>query len=154
MIRGPGYRRYGVEFWVAKLAAGTNADFPVTVNGVTGYLSLLTANQLRPPKLTFHAYVRALTGQVLLAPQGGQTALKNGVAQPGPFAVLPTDGWVSITIHDSVDPYHSYGYQPAIFQLYPEHGASYLLACPALMGGITGIDDNVGIVAGSNSWPV
>jgi hypothetical protein len=36
MIRSPDYRRYGVEFWVAKLVAGTNADFPVTANGVTG----------------------------------------------------------------------------------------------------------------------
>jgi hypothetical protein len=154
MIRDSGHRRYGVEFWVAEVTAGSGTNVvPVTVGADIGYESLFTANTMRAPSMTFHAYLRALDDTILVPLVAGQTARKNGVALSAPFAITPAEGWVSLTIHDSVVPSASFGYQPNIFSVYSKAaGDRYLLACPALMGGITAVDDDIGVVAAYNGW--
>jgi hypothetical protein len=156
MIRDASVRRYGVEFWVAEITAGSVTDpaSALTVGGETGYYSLFGTFKARPPALTFHAYLRALDDDIFIQffPPG-QAALKNGVAQAASFALTPAEGWVSLTITDVTDPYGSVGYQPSILNVYAKTaGNRYLLACPALMAGITPVDDNIGVVAAFNGW--
>lgn len=159
MIRSPAFRRYGPEFWVAKLTAGGGTGLaPTSAGGKSGYLSFYTTQQVILPAMTFHVYLRALTKEIIVAvniagPATGQTAFKNGVPQSANFLVSPADGWVSLTIQMKVDPYQNSGYNPSILAIYAQaSGDQYLLACPALMAGITNVDDNVGSIAGSNSW--
>lgn len=67
--------------------------------------------------------------------------------------IAPADGWVSVTVLDEQPPRSSYGYNPYPFNVYcAQAGHRWLLACPALMGGITRVDDNVGVIAGINRW--
>lgn len=50
-------------------------------------------------------------------------------------------------------PRSRYGYNHQPFNVYAaQAGYRYLLACSALMGGITQVDDNVGVIAGINRW--
>ncbi|WP_206454793.1 DUF2793 domain-containing protein [Aurantimonas marina] len=153
MIRDAAYRRYGVEFWVAEITHGAGTEGSLTVGATTGYLNCFSAQMARPPKLTFHAYLRAVDADILLHRFDGQTLYKNGEANTASIAISPADGWVSVTVQDAVDPRTSYGYMPATFGVYAQaQGNRWLLACPALMGGITKIDDDVGVVAAFNAW--
>ena len=153
-IRDPAFRRYSVEFWVAVVTAGSGTSgSPVTIGSETGYLSLFTTFRVRPPTFTFHAYLRALDDAILVAVAPSQTLTLNGIARPNPFAIRPSDGWVSVTIHDEVNPRTSYGYQPMIFSAYSKwSGNRFLLACPALIPAITKVSDDIGVVASYNTW--
>lgn len=153
-IRQPAYRRYNVEFWTAAVTAGSGTtSSPLTVGAVTAYSSLYTSFVVRPPALTHHAYLRALDDTILINVMNGQTVSKEGIANTAAFAVTPSEGWVSITVHDEIDPSLSYGYQPTIFSIYAKAaGHRYLIACPALMAGIVDVNDKVGIIPAYNGW--
>ena len=158
-IRSPAnasYRRYGPEFWAAKVTAGTGtASSPQSASGKTGYFCLLSSQQMILPAMTFHVYLRALTEEIIVrANDNGQSGFKNGVAQGNAnFLVAPGDGWVSVTIQQKVDPYTSLGYQPLIFAVYAQAaGDQFLMACPALMGGIVSVNDKVGLIPAFNGW--
>ena len=153
-IRQPEYRRYNIEFWVAIVTAGSGTtSSPLNVGSAVGYLSLYTSFLVRPPALTFHIYLKALDQAILVGCATGQKVSKNGIWYGGPIAIAPAEGWVSVTIHDEIDPRYSYGYQPTIFTVYAQAANDrYLIACPALMGGITNIDDNIGVVAAATAW--
>jgi hypothetical protein len=154
MIRDASHRRYGVEFWVCQMTMGAGTVQPQTIGADTGYLALFSSNVIRPPKLTFHVYLKALDANLLVPLGSGRTATKNGVFQASSFAVTPADGWVSVTIHDAVAASASFGYQPSVFEVYAKAaGQRFLFACPAQIGGLTNLDDNIGIVASANSWP-
>lgn len=153
-IREPQFRRHNIEFWVAMVTVGSGTtSSPLTVGPMSGYLSMYTSFLVRPPALTFHIYVKALDDTLLIGVADGQRVSKNGISSDAAISVAPADGWVSLTIHDKIDPRLSYGYQPTIFRIYAQtSGDRYLIACPALMGGITRIDDDAGIVAAATAW--
>ena len=67
---------------------------------------------------------------------------------------FPPEGRVSLTIHDSVKPSTSYGYQPNILLVYGKaNGDRHLLACPALVGDIVTVDDQVEGITAYYGWP-
>lgn len=152
-IRDTAFRRYGLEFWVARVTHGAGVATPLSHLGQTYYLGLLANQGARPPSMTFHAYLRALDGDILVRHNPGQTILANGAASTGNVVIAPADGWVSITIRDAVDPRFSNGYNPSILMVYAKvAGHRWLLACPALMGGLTTVNDDAGLIAGFNGW--
>lgn len=125
----------------------------LTVGSDVGRLSLFTSFLVRPPALTFHVYLKALDDSILIKVAAGQTAYKDGAKFSEGFAITVADGWVSVTIHDLLDPRYSYGYQPSAITVYAKAANNrYLVAAPALMAGITKIDDNIGIVASNTAW--
>lgn len=149
------FRRYGPEFWVAKVTAGTGAAHSYTFGGVTAYYCLFSSQQMIPPAMTFHIYMRALTSAIIVyCSQAGQTGFKDGVSQGGSdFLIEPGDGWVSVTIQQKVNPSSANGYQPLALNTYTQApGDELLVACPALMGGLIHVDDNVGLVPCYNGW--
>ncbi|MGC4023895.1 MAG: hypothetical protein QM744_01190 [Mesorhizobium sp.] len=154
MIRDALYRRYGAEYWIAELTHGSGTLSPVTHLSQTYYLSMLSSQFLRAPNMTFHAYFRAIDDDILIKYTAGQILMLNGTAYQNHVVIQPSAGWVSLTIYDSVPLRQSFGYTPTTLSLFAKTtGNRYQLACPALMGGITTIDDNVGIIAATNSWP-
>lgn len=155
-IRDPGYRRYGLEFWIAEVTMGSGTGGALAYEGTTYHLGGFSRQQVRAPAHTFHAYLRAVDDDVLVRVNNGATVSKDGQVTdyPDNAVITPAEGWVSITIHDSQDPRTSYGYNPSIFYLYAQNaGDRWLIACPALMGGLTKVDDDIGVIAGNNSWP-
>ncbi|MGB3538560.1 MAG: DUF2793 domain-containing protein [Mesorhizobium sp.] len=154
MIRDPSRRRYGIEFYAARLTMGSGrSTSSIVVDGVEYYISLHTDGQARPPSMTFHAYVKALDSTVAVRCYPGQTILKNGIASSTHVPIAPSEGWVPITILDQQDPRTTYGYTPGPFTLAcASTGDRWLLSCPALMGGLTILDDNIGLVPGVSQW--
>lgn len=135
-IRDPGFRQFGLEFWVARVTAGAGTGTSVAHLSRTFYLSTSTALTARAPKMTLHAYVRALDDDILVRWTSDRTILKDGVAQPGHVQITPAEGWVSITVVEEAAPRTFFGYNPAILGVYaPASGDEWLIACPALLGG-------------------
>lgn len=153
-IRDPGYRRYGVEFWVAQITQGAGTLAPLVEAGQTYYYSAYSAQKPRAPRMTFHAYLKALDQNILVSSSSGLSMFKNGVAQTGNVVIAPGDNWVSLLIHDAVNPRTSVGYGSTLNVYAKASGNRWLLACPALVGGITPIDVDTGIIAANNLWPV
>lgn len=153
-IRDAAYRRYGLEFHVAQITAGSGMTVsPIMIGSTPHYLMYLPTPGPRVPSMTFHAYVRALDAPVGIRRYAGQTMFKNGVAVDGDIVVAPSDQWVSVTIFDEQNPRTSLGYQPLPFNLHmASTGHRALFACPALIGGITQINDDVGLIASVNRW--
>ncbi|WP_334148932.1 DUF2793 domain-containing protein [Hyphomicrobium sp.] len=153
VIRAPAMRRYGVEFFLAELTKGAGtASSPVVNGGVSYYTAAFLAFGPRAPRMTFHVYLRALN-RLVYRWNPEQTIIKNGVAYTTHVPIDPTEGWVSITVWDEQNPYNNSGYSPTPFTLaMASAGDKCLVACPALMGGITQVDDNVGVIAGLNRW--
>lgn len=154
MIRDPAWRRYGIEFNIARVAMGSGrSTSSIVIGGVSYYLCVHTDGQPRAPRMTFHAYLRALDSTIAYRCYPGQTIVKNGINSATHVPIAPTEGWVSITVVDEQDPRTNYGYTPGPFNIACANtGDRWLLACPALMGGIAAVDDNVGIIAGVNQW--
>lgn len=153
-IREPSHRRYGVEFYAAMLTMGSGtATSPVVVGATTFYYSSFLTFGPRAPAMTFHAYLRALDAPIAIGCPAGQTVIKNGVPSNVAVAIAPADGWVSLTINDELSARASFGYNPPSFNAYAAlNGHRYLIACPALMGGITPVNDDIGVIAGINRW--
>jgi hypothetical protein len=154
MIREPAWRRFGLEFHVARITMGSGrSTSSIGIGGVDYYLGVHTDGGVRAPALTFHAYMRALDTTIAYRCYPGQTILKNGAAFTTHVPITPAEGWVSITVTDRQNPRTNYGYTPGPFNVACANtGDRWLLACPALMGGITNVDDNAGIIAGINQW--
>lgn len=152
-IRSVDHRRYGSEFRVAQLTMGSGTNFAQTVGSTPYYMCAYLAFGPRAPAMTFHAYLRALDAPVLYHRYDGQTIIKNGTHHETHVSIAPEDGWVSVTVVDQVDPYFSVGYNPTPMTIRCSSvGHRLLLACPALMGGIAKVNDNVGVIAGINRW--
>lgn len=153
-IREPAQRRHSVEFRVAEITMGAGTvTSPVSLGGVPHYFCAYIDYGPRAPRMTSHCYMRALDAPIAFRRYAGQTIIKNGVRHVTNVPIAPGEGWVSVTVHDEQDPYLSNGYNPTPFSIYAANaGDRWLLACPALMGGITEVDDNVGVIAGINRW--
>lgn len=150
------YRRYGVEFFIAQITSGSGtASSAVVEGGASFYFSSFLTFGPRPPKLTFRAHIRALDAPILYVGYAGLVAYKDGVEQPSQFLISPADGWVTLLCLDSLNPRSSVDYSPMPLRIYcSASGHKYLLACPALMGGLTDVDNNVLVVPGVNRWLV
>jgi hypothetical protein len=148
-------RRYGNEFWVAEVTAGAGTSgSPISVGGASGRLCLFSRHMIRLPAMTFHTYLRATTGTTLIQQFPGQVLIMNGQSLPGSLALTPAMGWISLSIQDQQDPRSNYGYVPGALNVYADPGVKFLMACPAIMPGITPINPDIGIIAALNSWTV
>lgn len=154
-IRSPLHRRYGLEFYVAEFTMGSGtASSATNIGGTNYYISLFPSPGPIAPRMTFHTYIRAIDAPILWFCFGGvQTLIRDGVPYTTHQLITPADGWVSMVVHHEINPYESTGYQPETFLIRAaQAGHRYQIACPALIGGITNVDPNVGLIAGINRW--
>jgi hypothetical protein len=148
-------RRYGNEFWVAQVTAGSGTTGSVFSHaGASGRLCLYSRQMIRLPSMTFHGYLRSTNGTTLIQQFPGQKLIVDGQVQGSHVALTPGMGWISLAIQDQQDPRTTYGYTPGTLNIYADAGVKLLLACPALMPGITPVNPDVGLVAALNSWTV
>jgi len=152
-----GPRCYNVEFYVAKLTKGAGTAGANVAGGVTRYEALYSRQSPRLANASMHCYLRAKTGTFHVRNTGGATMFLDGVSQGfgNPAIIAPADGWKAVLIQDTLDPFNSYGYSPALFDIYQAAtNDEVLIACPALLGGITQVDKNIGVVPAQNVWTV
>lgn len=154
-VKDASYRRYGVEFFAARITAGSGTATSTVYSGTTYYYSAFLTFGPRPPKMTFRVHIRAIDAPILFNGYAGLTVYKDGVEQGAQFLIAPADGWVTLLCFDSLSPRTSVDYNPMPLRIYcSTSGHKYLLACPALMGGLTNVDNNTLVVPGVNRWLV
>jgi hypothetical protein len=153
-IRAASNRRYGIEFRIATVTHGPGTASPVTVGGVPYHFSLFLTFGPRAPAMTFHCYLRALDRPILFwRRSAGQTLVRDGVRISNHVVIDPADGWVSMACEDRQHPRSYDGYNPTPLNVSAQvSGDRYLIACPALMAGITRVDPDVGVISGINRW--
>ncbi len=155
-IRDANYRRYGVEFRIATVTHvhGPETASPVSVGGVLYYHSLYLAFGPRAPAMTFHCYLRALDRPILFWRRSAdQTLVRDGIRTNDHVVIDPADGWVSMACEDRQVPRSYNGYNPTPLNVCARaSGDRYLIACPALMAGITRVNPDVGVISGINRW--
>lgn len=152
-IKSPALGRYGAEYYLTKVTQGPGTVDAQAIGANTGYLGLASIAIHKPASWTFHAYFCVKTLTMKIRWFAGRKIFVDGVAQTSDLILSPSDGWVSVAMQGTDNPYSTNGYQPYILQTYAPIGAEYLFACPALMAGITNIDPNIGLITAYNSWP-
>ncbi len=153
-IRSPAHKRYGVEFYIAKFSMGaTTTGSPLNDGSSNYYYSLVSKLTLRPSALTTHHYVRAITTDIMYRAYPGQTLFIDGVKHTTSQVISPSDGWVSVSIQDNIDPYNSFGYQPNFTAIHCKTaGDEYLIACPCVTTGLINVDVNAGLIMSFDNW--
>lgn len=154
-IRAVPQRRLNLEFHIAEYTMGSGtASSPVNIGGTNYWFSMFPAQGAMVPRMTFHAYVRAIDAPILWKVVNGSTSTIDGGAPVTADQLIdPSDGWVSVVNHYEADPYTSHGYQPHLFAIHAATaGDRYQIACPAAMAGITRVDPNAGVIAGISRW--
>ena len=153
-IRDPAWRRYGVEFYVAELTMGNGTQTsPINIEGTNFYYSLFQAFRPRAPSMTFSCYIRALDARVAMQLYPSDRLFKEGVEVFNHMAIDPADGWVHTLCWSEHNPRVTLGYNPPPgLNMFARDGHRYLLACPALMGGVTRVNRDSGVIAGANLW--
>ena len=153
-IRSPSHRRYGVEVHIAEITSGTADLNARSFNDETLYLAMLCRQRPQPPRYTFHIYARAIDGTLGIGAGNSQTIIRDG-DRLSPMAstfLVAADGWVSLALECEFDPYFATGYQPYPIGFYTANAARWQIACPALMGGLTKVDPNIGVIAPMTGW--
>lgn len=153
-IRDPNVRRYGVEFWVAEITAGSGTSAAIVIGEDSTYLCFRQELIAVPPAATLHCYLRAITNRIWLRQYPNQVIYKWGEPFPSHVSIDPGEGWVSIMVHQILDPYsqNTYGNPSMLTVQRINAGDKFQFACPALMGGITNVNPNIGLVASASKY--
>lgn len=149
-------RRYGIEFFVGRLTAGSGTSLPIVVNGTTYYLSILSGRPILP-YFTTHMYVRALTDTCVIPATffgfGTVRHAIDGVPAPaGPVEITTAMGWVS------VESQWQYGgdtrsYDATFAVLRKSAGDAILIALPAIMPGLVRVNPKAGLIPNAQAYP-
>lgn len=127
------YRRYGIEFWVMKVACGAGTAFSKTFNSVTRYMSMNNIGSPLWNRLTWGAHLKVLSGSVAVRNTGTEFDLyRNGVKQTDTVVLSDTDGWNQMVYTQTKDPLTHIGFDTTLYKLFAEPNSEYLMALPFL----------------------
>jgi len=136
MARTGTYARYGVEFNLCSIVAGSGTTGSQTFPGATRYL--LTSNSVATnganSQVTFIGWVRAVGGTlgIRCSSTTNQQLYINGALQSQTNYDLATaTGWVHVRIIDQ----NLFGYSAAFPGFYSQSGSSCLVACATVFNG-------------------
>ena len=154
-LKDPSARRYGLEYWICECVAGAGVVSPYNSGGITHYKSAFGKLGPSLSTMTFHIYLRAIDDQIVLRRRAPEMVFsKDGVVQASDVVILPTDDWVSVSLHWSINPRTHLGYSPTHFDLYCANAADkWQFACPSMIAGIVDVNPDQGILASYNMWP-
>lgn len=126
--------RYGIEFYIARFAAGNGTVYPLVVNGKV--YNLMTVNDSMhltscSGYYTFSAWIRVVKGELAFSKR--KSIYIDGVAQSSNPVIYEGSGWKFVEITN----YSSVGYDNAFPGLYGESSKTVIeLAMPAVFSGI------------------
>lgn len=141
LTRDPLRRRYGVEWWAAKITAGSGTAAADTVDGTTRYPALRTLTAPMPKAYTVGFYLRVLSGSAHVNQALSGRFARWGVDETGNDSagvVEPADGWVFIERQMT---YNFFGYNSEAIEVCLESsGDEALLALPRVVVGHMALD--------------
>ncbi len=127
-------RRYGPEFWVMRVIAGTGTTGLRTVNNINRYL--LWVNRGAPfwPKSTWGLNINAESGSLSIdfAPASYDLYI-DGVEQTTSAVINPVDGWKQVVFVGTTNPQEFLGSEGSMFKVRAEPSSIVHLALPFLI---------------------
>ena len=141
VLRPPGRRRYGPEWWVMKVTKGTRTGSGATIGGVTRHPVLRMQHVPLPRAYTTGFYVRVLVGSGYTDQALTSRFARWGTDETGNLdagVVAPDDGWVFIERQMTVN---GSGFNADAIKLYLENeGDEALIALPRVVVGHVALD--------------
>lgn len=145
-FKASGIRRYGPEFNIMRVVAGSGTIDASTDGGVTRYFSCFQVFTQNLPYSTTSVRLLAKTGSIIVRNNSYLTIFKNGVEQPANVIITPADGAVHIVVRCIYPNTYGNGYQAQPLYINAEPSSEYYVALPALIAGIVDVPADTGII--------
>lgn len=147
------YKRYGPEFYVFDIAAGTGTLSPHTVGSTTYYRPLINDSVPLWPKSTFFYNIKVKSGGAAIRLLLNTSTYIDGVVQFATKELQSADGWVQVAVVLDHPPESFLGYDNDLFRLSTTPSANVVIALPCLFPGqIKPTSSPVGVVPSLRSW--
>jgi len=146
LLRPPGGRRYGPDWWVAKVARGVQAVEPVVIDGETFDMTVNASLAPLPPRLTAGYYLKVVAGKAAVRHAGAQgSRIDDAAYGPGdpPTVLTAADGWRYVERRTYPN---GFGYEYDLWGLRAVQGAELLLAMPRVSFGHVRFDRLTGLL--------
>ncbi len=148
-IFGPGGLRYGPEFHVMQIDAGSGTSAPLTIDGEQYFHQTLMGANPRPGRYSSGFFVRAESGKIALRSPYGEVRklLRDGVSVDyltAGVVVDPADGWVYFELQVTAD---VTSYERNDITVNMLTGSVGYLALPRVVSGWVSIGSNTAILA-------
>lgn len=127
------YGRYGPEFYVANVTAGSGTASSRVVGGTTYYLMLNNATVPLWGRSTLGFNVKVKSGGLAMWVNNVADTYLDGVKQTADFALTSADGWKQIVRRFTYDPRQFIGYDSTLLRLYATPGSVIAFALPFLV---------------------
>ncbi|MDH4980681.1 DUF2793 domain-containing protein [Hyphomicrobium sp. D-2] len=155
-LKDAGKRRYGVEFYLLDITAGTGTGTARTINGLNHYLPFALLTAPLPPQWAFNCHIRVKSGSVgctsTLASVGDMYI--DGVRRTASQQITPADGWRQLTRLYNRDPRQFEGYDNIMHNIFATPETRFYLAAPLLVPGAIPIGPEFyyGVVPSLEAW--
>ncbi len=150
------YRRYGPEFYLMQVTAGSGTSTSVTIDGTTYYLVLTNPSVPVPDKLTFNFHVLVKSGALGLMYDSDlhRQSYLDGIAFKSHQVIAPADGWKQVTRLLDVEPRKFSGYTNIIKRLYALPGTVFYIAIPTVTPGHLPVEPGLyyGVTPSLETW--
>ncbi len=146
------FRRYGPEFFVMDIAAGSGTSAPTFNDGVDDlYLAITNTPVPFWPRSSINYWAKATSGKFGINPSGGTWYVDN-VAITSGQSFQSSDGWKQITAVFDINPFTFLGYISDMFRLHATPSASVHLAMPCLFPAQIKPSGIIGVVPSVRVW--
>ncbi len=154
-LKDESYRRYGVEFFVMQITAGSGTGTARVINGVSHYLPFATPQLPLPRELTINCHVLVKSGSLGCAiPSDPNWLYLDGQRYTEAQQILPADGWRQVTRRIAFDPRRFLGYNNLVHQIFATPGTVFYLAALTVTPGLLpiGAGRYYGVVPSLEAW--
>lgn len=149
------FRRYGVEFHLLQVTAGSGTATPLTVGSTTYYLCVTNTNAPVPTQMSVSFHLRVKSGAVALMYNSDESTLHmDGTPYTSHQVLGPGDGWKQVTRLVNRNPRQFAGYNNILKRLYATPGTVFYLAAPFFTPGHIPISPGLfyGVVPSLEVW--
>ncbi|MGD9784591.1 MAG: DUF2793 domain-containing protein [Hyphomicrobiaceae bacterium] len=153
-IADPTTGRYGIEFYLVNITAGTGTSaVNVVAGGVTHYLALLNGVLPTWQKTTIGYNIKVKSGSMAVYYDSSVDTYVDGVLISAPVRLQPADGWKQVVRRLNVDPRRNYGYDTNVFRVYATAGSVMAFGLPFLFPGWAPVSSTpIGVVPSLRTW--
>ncbi len=154
-VANTSWRRYGVEFYLLQVTAGSGTAMPLTVGAATYYLCMTNTNAPVPAQMTVGFHLLVKSGTVALFYGSSESTLHlDGTPFTSHQLLVPADGWRQVTRLVNRNPRQFVGYNNTLKRLYASPGTVFYLAAPFFTPGHVPISPGLyyGVVPSLEVW--
>lgn len=132
-LKNSSTRRFGVEFYLLQITAGSGTVISTTVESVVHYLAFQNSSVPLWQKSTLNFYIYVESGSVAFPFSTTDPLYIDGTRQTAAYRLQNAGGWKQVTWRIDRDPQSYAGFDNTVFRTYATPGSVFYLALPALI---------------------